>query len=192
MLDKSILVIDRIEIHKDTIIYKLMLTGIAFILGLKCLYFNDIRETMLYHSMFMVLSHISIIDYQERIIPDKYFIILIAISLLNCIYTHDFAYLIEGLLLSLLFYVVITIGENITTRFFNKDEIIGAGDCKLLFSLFMLLGSFKSYKLLFCFIILITIKDIILKPLLKKDTKENVAFGPYIQIGVILVSIVYI
>lgn len=134
-------------------------------------------QELIYMATILLLIRISIIDYKQKIIPDKLNLILLLVGILNLMINLkdwiDYVIVMAIIFAAFLFIAIITKGG------------IGGGDIKLLSSLSLIFGTQMIEIIVFSFSIA-GICSICL--LLNKKQKYNssIALGPYICVGAII------
>lgn len=155
---------ENFQNHKGIYISMMLINFLAYILFSYQVYFIL--------SIFMIIS---VIDLNENIIPNYLVISLAALSLVST----NLNFSMMDLFILLLLFILLCLSLATKT--------IGMGDIKLLFAIYLLLGSENFLVFLFYLSILIFVFAIVL--LIKnKPNQKSFPLGPLITLAVILLG----
>jgi len=137
-------------------------------------------QVIIYIATIILLIKIAYIDYKQKIIQDKFNIIMVLLGIFNLIinFQNCKVYIASAAIAFTVFLLMAVI----------TDGGIGGGDIKLLTALSLIFGT----NILEIVAITFTSATIILIPgLISKriNAKENVALAPFVCFGVIIISI---
>lgn len=140
-------------------------------------------QNIIYIAVILLLIKISLTDKKEKIIPDKFNLIIAMLGIFNLIlnFQNRKIYIVSAAITFTVFLITAVI----------TDGGIGGGDIKLLTALSLIFGTniLDIVAITFASATIILIPGIISKRI---NTKANVALAPYICFGVIIISIILI
>lgn len=125
----------------------------------------------------LILIKISIIDYKQKIIPDKLNLIIALLGIFNLII--NFKNCIDYVIITTVIFTVFLFIAIIT------DGGIGGGDIKLLSSLSLIFGIQMLEIIVFAFLIA-GVNSIYLVLTKKQKYNSTISLGPFICIGTII------
>lgn len=160
-----------------------LLTGILFLLSYLSV---SLSYSLIFYLIFVIMGVlIAFIDYDEKIIPDLFLLIILVNSFLyflyKTIFTADYNYWnhIFGFFAGFLpFYLIRLIASAI-----YKREALGLGDVKYMGVVGFFLGWGNVILIVLIASLTASIIEITLITLKKKKRSEEFAFGPYLVIG---------
>jgi len=131
--------------------------------------------------IFSVSLVISIIDLKIGIIPDVILLPTIGVVLMRFFITQEWQFLITAFLTSLFFFSLF---------FFTRGKGLGFGDVKLAFLIGLVLGGWQRV-LVAVFLAFLTgaVVGVILVATGKKGRKDEIAFGPFLLLGMLVAKI---
>jgi len=157
-----------------------LITGVSYLLSY--IYFGFTMDFLIMITIISVLSVTIVTDFKYYYISDR--VIIISLIILFIIHTYfngikvSLHYLISGIIISLLMYLIKLLGDKIF-----KKESLGGGDIKLVSVLGMMLGLINAITRLIFASCLALIASLII---MKKNKEGIVPFGPFLIIGGII------
>jgi leader peptidase (prepilin peptidase) / N-methyltransferase len=141
---------------------------------------------LLYWIFIFTLSFtLAVIDFKKQILPDSLVFTGIVVSVLRLVITGRWQFLISGLVLFGLFWLLYQV-----TLWIYSREGIGFGDVKLAFFIGVTLGWWQ-WVLIATMIAFLTgaLFGIILIIMQKKSMKSSLAFGPFLLFGMLVAKL---
>lgn len=163
-----------------------LLTGILFLLSFLS---AGLSYTLIFYLIFVAMGVIiAFIDYDEKLIPDLFLLIILINGFLYFLYNvifisgYDYWKHIIGFFAGFLpLYLIRFVASKI-----YKREALGLGDIKYMSVVGFFLGWQKVILIILIASLLSSIVEITLISLKKKKKNEEFAFGPYLVLGSII------
>ena len=162
------------------------------IINIILLYFGGFNlQTLEYLLLAPILLLIFVIDYKDKIIPNR---LALTVFEIGIVFTIIFGYMdfsivinnIIGLIVGGTVFAIITlIGKLIANK-----EAMGFGDVKLMAALGLVMGFPKILMIAITAFLIGAFISIVLLILKKKKAKDTVPFGPFIVISTIIVMFI--
>lgn len=162
------------------------------IINIILLYFGGLNlQTLEYLLLAPILVLVFVIDYKDKIIPNRLALTIFEIGIIfTIIYGYtDFNVAINniiGFIVGGAIFAIITLVGTLVT---NK-EAMGFGDVKLVAALGLVMGFPKILIIAVTSFLIGAVVSIILLILKKKKTKDVIPFGPFIVISTIVVMFI--
>lgn len=159
------------------------------ILYVAILYLFGISLTTLkYLLLTPLLISVLVIDFKERIIPDRLILILFEIGMVFSIIEgfgslNIFVDKILGMIIGFGIFGLITLIGGLLT----KKKAMGYGDVKLMAALGLIFGEIGILMIIVISFLIAAIVSIVLLVIRKKKFTEYIAFGPYISVASFIV-----
>ena len=144
--------------------------------------------TLKYLLLTPLLISILVIDFKERIIPDRLILILFEIGMVFSIIEgfgslNIFVDKILGMIIGFGIFGLITLIGGLLT----KKKAMGYGDVKLMAALGLIFGEIGILMIIVISFLIAAIVSIVLLVIRKKKFTEYIAFGPYISVASFIV-----
>ena len=146
--------------------------------------------TLKYLLLVPLLISVLVIDFKERIIPDRLILILFEIGMVFSIIEgfdslNIFVDKIFGMIIGFGIFGLITLIGGLLT----KKKAMGYGDVKLMAALGLIFGEMGILMIIVISFLIAAIVSIVLLVIRKKKFTEYIAFGPYISIASFIVML---
>ena len=162
------------------------------IINIILLYFGGFNlQTLEYLLLAPILLLIFVIDYKDKIIPNR---LALTVFEIGIIFTIIFGYIDFNIVVNnfigfvvggAIFGIITLIGRLITNK-----EAMGFGDVKLMAALGLVMGFPKILMIAVTSFLIGAFISIVLLILKKKKAKDNIPFGPFIVISTIIVMFI--
>ncbi len=134
---------------------------------------------ILYSLLFLILVIVSINDLRTFTIDNKFILMLLALGIINTIYTENY---IDNILAAFIIFIVLIISSFIGLK-------IGMGDIKLISVSAFFLGIKGVFIAFMIGMVLSAFVGLILLIIKKIEIKDKIALAPYLSVGIIVVLI---
>lgn len=152
-------------------------------------YENDLFSSLKIVTLISLLEPVAIIDYKEKIIPNKMLVIALIFGIvLTSLQILFGTYSILDTLLIILIGIAVICGLLLIISLIYKDSI-GMGDIKLLAVMCVYEGLYGALNTLIVSLLVCFIYAIYLLITKKANKKTELSFGLFLYIGLILTSI---
>ncbi len=162
------------------------------IINIILLYFGGLNlQTLEYLLLAPILVLVFVIDYKDKIIPNRLVLTIFEIGIIfTIIYGYtDFNVAINNIIGFIVGGAIFAIITLVGTLITNK-EAMGFGDVKLVAALGLVMGFPKILIIAVTSFLIGAVVSIILLILKKKKTKDVIPFGPFIVISTIVVMFI--